>query len=157
MICPYFPCGGFPSHGGTPKSFYFWIFHEINHRAIGVYPIVRKPSCHKPTTTCRLQYKSHFVHWCVYIHTYIYCLNILHYIYIYIYTSIYRRSVHTFHSNNDITSGVWSSPGVDLVQGAAPFDSVGAGWTDVRKTQGFVWVSAIWATKNAMGWWKIRI
>ena len=36
MICPYFPCGGFPSHGGTPKSFYVWIFHEINHRAIGL-------------------------------------------------------------------------------------------------------------------------
>ena len=81
MICPYFPCGGFPSHGGTPKSFYFWIFHEINHRAIGVYPIVRKPSCHKPTTTCRLQYKSNFIHWCVYIHIYIYIL--LEHIYIY--------------------------------------------------------------------------
>ena len=41
----------------------------------------------------------------VYIYTYIYiyidCLNIL--IYIYIHTSIYRRSVHTFHSNNDLT------------------------------------------------------
>ena len=38
MICPYFPCGGFPSHGGTPESFYFWIFHEINHRAMGYTP-----------------------------------------------------------------------------------------------------------------------